>query len=213
MSDPKRNSLERVESMFSDDIETICEQIGFDPKLYVEFPRKNRIPEFPSREPDREVPPPAAPAPAGNVASSAGSGSFFPPPAAPVKQPLATEIAEQPRMQQAVNSSWPTTAPAPAHAQASVRSAQAPVSGRRSRVHSRSEARVGSLAGAPSATPAHRQTRRDAILSSPANSAPDRRSGTCVQDCGRFSKSWVARKGRSNSVRNGGPGPSLWRPR
>ncbi len=66
MSDSKRSPLERSAM----DIETICSQIGFDPKLYVEFPRKRAsmflTPEQnsalnPTPEPDLELkssPPP-----------------------------------------------------------------------------------------------------------------------------------------------------------
>lgn len=44
MSDPKRDPLHHAASAFSDDIETICAQMGFDPTLYVEFPRNGRGP-------------------------------------------------------------------------------------------------------------------------------------------------------------------------
>ncbi len=137
MSEPNRKSSQRVDSTFSDDIETICAQIGFDPKLYVEFPRKNRIPAFPALDPDGEEPssvplvPPGAST--GNSGSSGAGGSFFPPPAAPVNQSPATYVEEQPRMRQAVHSSWPAAAPAigpspaPGRAQASARPAQMPV--------------------------------------------------------------------------------------
>ena len=112
MSDSNRKSSERVDSTFSDDIETICSQIGFDPKLYVEFPRENRVPAFLAPGLNRAEPSSGAeePAAAGPVAGLASSSA--PPPAAALKQPPASETTEPVRMPQAVHASWPAPAPA-----------------------------------------------------------------------------------------------------
>ena len=112
MSDPGRKSPERAEPTFSDDIETICAQIGFDPKLYVEFPHHDRIPSFLNPNPKRAEALPGAGVPAPG-ATEAGSGV---PPQAAMKQPPAAEVAEPVRMQQAVHESWPASVPAPAPA-------------------------------------------------------------------------------------------------
>lgn len=112
MSDPNRKSSERVDSTFSDDIETICEQIGFDPKLYVEFPHRNRIPAFPIPGMNPAAPPSGVAESVPASPSAGGASSFAPPPAAALKQPPATEIAEPVRMPQAVHGSWPASTPA-----------------------------------------------------------------------------------------------------
>lgn len=114
MSDQNRKSSERVDSTFSDDIETICSQIGFDPKLYVEFPRHNRIPAFPASDLNRAVPPSGAEDSVPASPSAGAAGSFAPPAAALLKQPPATEIAEPVRMPQAVHASWSPSASTPA---------------------------------------------------------------------------------------------------
>lgn len=119
MSDSDRKFPERVDSTFSDDIETICAQTGFDPKLYVEFPHRNSIPSFLTPDLKRAVPPSGA-------GEAAAASPAVPPPAA-MKQPPATEVVEPVRMQQAVHGSWPASlppsAPAPARP-ASVSAAQ-----------------------------------------------------------------------------------------
>jgi hypothetical protein len=140
MSDSKRHPLERVGSTFSDDIETICAQIGFDPSLYIEFPRKrgslSLAPEAvsaPGLAPEPEAVPASAaavnqaaqPAVAVNPAvaeTPAASTPAVPLPAPTIseaaKQPPASEIVEQTQLQQAVHSSWTglsSAAAAPVH--------------------------------------------------------------------------------------------------
>ena len=140
MSDSKRDPLERVGSTFSDDIETICAQIGFDPSLYIEFPRKrgslSLAPEAvsaPGPAPEPEAVPASAPAvnqaaqpavavnPAVAETPAASTPAVqLPAPAinGAAKQPPASEIAEQTQLQQAVHSSWTglsSAAAAPVH--------------------------------------------------------------------------------------------------
>lgn len=144
MSDPKRDPLvDRVGSTFSDDIETICAQIGFDPSLYIEFPRKRGSlslapeavsapgPAPESAEGPKSTPalnPAAQPTVAGNPTIAAAAPIPAVPPPAPAakqppiieaaRQPPASEIAEPAQLQQAVHSSWTglsSAAAAPVH--------------------------------------------------------------------------------------------------
>jgi len=118
MSDPKRDPLvDRVDSTFSDDIETICAQIGFDPSLYIEFPRKrgslSLAPEAvsaPGPAPESAEGPESAPAlnpavqptVAGNPATAAAAPiPAVPPPALAAKQPPGSEAAKQPPISEA----------------------------------------------------------------------------------------------------------------
>jgi len=102
MSDSNRKSPDRLDSTFSDDIETICAQIGFDPKLYVEFPRKHGCL---SLAPELGFAPDPAPSPASAPVSAPVSGSAAQPtahvsapalPTPPSPAPPAAESGAEP---------------------------------------------------------------------------------------------------------------------
>jgi cellulose biosynthesis protein BcsQ len=103
----RRSNLDAV---FSDDIETICAQVGFDPSLYVEFPRQTK--PFAPAEP--ELPPaprPEAPAPPPSVTATvpiaAPPVSTAPVPPAPQPAPPPRWEARPPEARRPVASSLP----------------------------------------------------------------------------------------------------------
>ncbi len=120
MSDSKRKSPSGLDSTFSDDIETICAQIGFDPKLYIEFPRKrNRLSPIPEAELNAgpapatfqagtaKTPGPVATPPVSQPASAADPNLAARPEVNSLGQPPASEFVQQVQLQPAVHSSWP----------------------------------------------------------------------------------------------------------
>lgn len=112
MSDPKRDPLHAAVSAFSDDIETICAQMGFDPALYIEFPRNVRGP-LPLAPESGTVPQPAPNAPASQEAGPVNAEALLPAGPSPVTPLPSTVVKPLPAAGTAEPAGTQPPAPAP----------------------------------------------------------------------------------------------------
>jgi hypothetical protein len=112
MSDPKRDPLHAAVSAFSDDIETICAQMGFDPALYIEFPRNVRGPQPLAPEPGA-APQPAPDAPASQEAGPVNAEAALPVRPTPVMPLPSAVVTALPAARTAEPAETQKPAPAP----------------------------------------------------------------------------------------------------